>query len=47
MSEELESITRGIYSRKERKSLRVLAKKITKVPTRIVIPTEYMLGNEK
>lgn len=46
MSEELESITRGIYSRKERESLRVLARKITKTPKSINIPVEYMIENK-
>ena len=47
MNEELETKTRQIYSKRERESLRKLASKITKVPDKIIIPTEYWIDKEE
>jgi len=35
------------FNRQEKESLRVIANKITKVPSKIIIPTEYMINGEE
>lgn len=43
----MERVLYGSTQRKQSEKLRNIAKEITKTPTKIVIPIEYMIGDEK